>query len=180
MPPDERDEGRDVLLPHEFEAPIERFGVGKSRKIWYDVLFLPPAIEAVLPFERLPRLRVVGEIAEVPIENAFIPTGDGRRYVIVSPEVKRTARVGRGDVVEMRFRIADQDHVDVPDALARAVAAKSTTRTAWAALTPGRRRALAQHVKAAKTAPTIRRRVEEAVQALIEHGGDLRKWRAAR
>jgi hypothetical protein len=27
---------------HSFEGPIDRFGVGKSRKVWYTVLFLPP------------------------------------------------------------------------------------------------------------------------------------------
>ena len=77
----------DAIAPYAFEARVERFGVGRTRKVWYDVLFLPPELEAQLPFDRYPRLRMEGEIAEVAIENAWMPTGHGRRYVIVGPEV---------------------------------------------------------------------------------------------
>mgnify|MGYP001766017924 CR=1 FL=1 len=72
-------------FPHRFEGPLDRFGVGRERKVWYNVLLLPAAWESVLPFESFPRLRVKGEIADLPFEGAWIPTGDGRRYVIVAP-----------------------------------------------------------------------------------------------
>lgn len=143
-----------MVYPYEFEGEIERFGVGKDRKIWYDVLFLPQALRNVLPFAAHPRLRVEGEIAEASFSGAFIPAGDGRNYAIVSPAIRKDAGVGIGDVVVMRFRIADQDQVDMPPALSAALAEDALRRGTWDALTPGKRRALAQHVASARTPAT--------------------------
>ncbi|MEM7730401.1 MAG: YdeI/OmpD-associated family protein [Pseudomonadota bacterium] len=166
--------------PFTFEAEIERFGVGKTRKVWYQVLMLPGELQAELPFHTYPRLRVEGEIADVPVANAFIPTGDGRVYVIVGPEVRDAADVGIGDVVTMRFGIADQDAVDVPERLQGALDADKVALRAWGELTPGKKRAVSQHVKSAKTEPTILRRIDEALEIVTEHKGDLRSWRDSR
>jgi hypothetical protein len=148
------------FYPHDFEGRIERFGVGRDRKVWYKVLFLPERFEAVPPFDRLATVRVDGEMADVPVAGAWMPTGDGRRWFIVSPHVLRTAEIKLGSVVEMRFRIDDQNRVDVPDALAAALANDADARAAWDALTPGKRRGLAHGVKAAKSPETIRKRVD--------------------
>ena len=165
------------LYPYKFEAPIERFGVGVKRVIWYDVLMLPDDLRSELPFERYPRLRVEGEIADVPIANAFMPTGDGRHYVIVAPTVLKHAEAGIDDIVEMRFKIADQDHVDVPEALIDALHRDEKANSAWDRITPGKRRMLAQHVLSAKTDKTRSKRVHEAIDALIHYAADLRAWR---
>ncbi|MEM1107599.1 MAG: YdeI/OmpD-associated family protein [Planctomycetota bacterium] len=166
--------------PYRFEAPIERFGVGKKRVIWYTVVFLTKEIQEVLPFAKYPRLRVEGEIQEVPIENAFMPTGDGRYYLIVSPGVMKEADVEAGDEVRVLFRIADQDRVEVPQALQQAIDEDQQAAEAWAALTPGKKRMLAQHVISAKTPKTQAKRVAESLQALIHHQADLRAWRRHR
>ena len=165
------------IYPYAFEAEIEKFGVGKARKIWYNVLFLPADLRSQLPFESYPRLRVEGELADVPIANAFIPAGDGRNYVIVSPKVLQDAGVASGDWVEMRFRIADQDHVDVPDALSAALQAEPNLIAAWETLTPGKKRMVAQHVKSAKSAATLERRIREATDAVLHFKGDLNAQR---
>lgn len=169
-----------MFFSHQFEAPIEKFGVGKTRKIWYNVLFLPKALEADLPFDQYPRLRVEGEIADVPIANAFIPTGDNRYYVIVAPNVLKDAHLRLGDMVEMRFRVADQNHVEIPELLQRAIEQSKDRTQAWGALTPGKQRMLAQHVLSAKTPPTQKKRVDEAIEAFLHHKADLRAWRKAR
>lgn len=161
------------VYPYVFEAEIERFGVGKVRKIWYNVLFLPNELRSVLPFDTYPQLRVEGEIADIPIANAFIPAGDGRNYVIVSPRVLKEADAKLGDFVEMRFRVADQDHVDVPEALQDALEGNPEALAAWGGLTPGRKRMAGQHVISAKSEPTRQRRVEEALDAVIRFNGDL-------
>ncbi|MEM9883078.1 MAG: YdeI/OmpD-associated family protein [Planctomycetota bacterium] len=166
--------------PHRFAAPIERFGVGKTRVIWYTVVFLTRELQGLLPFDRYPRLRVEGEIAEVPIENAFMPTGDGRYYLIVSPRVLKDADVYVGDEVRVLFRIADQDHVEVPQVLRQAINDDRPAAEAWAALTPGKKRILAQHVFSAKTPKTRAKRVVESIEALIHHRADLRAWRRHR
>ncbi|MEM1106763.1 MAG: YdeI/OmpD-associated family protein [Pseudomonadota bacterium] len=168
------------IYPHRFEAEIEKFGVGKARKIWYNVLMLPGALAADLPLRKYPRLRVEGEIADVPISNAFMPTGDGRHYVIVAPNVLKDGGVGLGDRVEMRFAVADQDHVDVPGALVAALGADAGASRNWQALTPGKKRMLAQHVASAKTPGTQAKRVGEALEALVFFKADLRLWRKAR
>lgn len=167
------------LYPFSFEGEIERFGVGKERKIWYNVLFLPPDLRAQLPFDTYSRLRVEGEIADVPVANAFIPAGDGRNYVIVSPQVLRDAGLMLGDTAEMRFRIADQDHVDVPAVLQTALERDADAALAWDGLTPGRKRMAVQHVLSAKSSPTRQRRLEETLDAVIRFGGDLNARRRA-
>lgn len=167
------------IYPYYFEANIEKFGVGKTRKVWYNVVFLPDELRAALPFAEYPRLRVEGEIADVPIANAFIPSGDGRSYMIVAPNVLKDGGVALGDRVEMRFRIADQDHVDVPHALKEALERDEAARSHWDGLTPGKKRMVAQHVVSAKTERTRNKRVDEALAAIREFGGDLRAWRNA-
>lgn len=152
--------------PFSFEAPLDRFGVGRDRKVWYTVLFLPDDLAEELPFRQFPRLRIEGEIAEVPVEGAWMPTGDGRRYIIVAPRVLRDADVGLGELVEMRFRIADQEAVNVPAELASALAAHPAAQSAWDQLTAGKRRALAYGVHGAKGAATRAKRVNEVIAVL--------------
>lgn len=155
-------------FPHDFEGEISLHGVGKSRVITYKVLFMPSRFEHELPFEEFPRLRVEGEIADVPVRGAWMPVGDGRRYFIVSPAIKRHTGLGVGDIVEMRFRIDDQDHVDVPAALMDAVSADKALQAQWDALTAGKQRMFAFHVASAKTAPTEAKRVGEALAAIAQ------------
>ncbi|MDB9965921.1 DUF1905 domain-containing protein [Planktomarina temperata] len=106
-----------AYFTHEFVGKIDRHGVGKTRVITYKVLFMPTRFEAELPFKTYPRLRVEGEIADVPVRGAWMPVGDGGRYFIVSPQIKANTGLDVGDQVEMRFRVDDQDYVDVPATL---------------------------------------------------------------
>lgn len=151
---------------HDFEDAISRLGVGKTKVLMYKVLFMPPHFEDELPFKDYPRLRVEGEIADVPVRGAWMPVGDGRRYFIVSPEVKKQTGFNVGDVVEMRFRIDDQDHVDIPASLTRALLADANASDRWDKLTAGKKRMFTFHVASAKTAPTEARRVSEAMEAI--------------
>ena len=59
-----------TYFTHDFVGEIALHGVGKSRVITYKVLFMPPRFEAELPFQTYPRLRVEGEIADVPVRGA--------------------------------------------------------------------------------------------------------------
>lgn len=155
-----------TTYPHGFEGVITRFGVGKARKIWYKVLFLPESLAAELPFAAHPRLRVEGEIADVPMAGAFLPTGDGRRYIIVSPAVCQGAGVEIGSLVEMRFRVDDQDRVDIPAILAAELRRDAALLRDWEALTPGRRRGLVHPIHAARSDATRQRRLGEAIAAI--------------
>ena len=164
---------------HAFEAEIERFGVGKVRQVFYKVLFLPPGLEAELPFNEYPRLRVEGEIAEMSLRCAFIPAGDGRRYVIVPPDLCKNTGVDLGDVVEFRFRVDDQDFVDVPAPLEEAIQAAPALADIWSNLTAGKKRMFAHHVGSAKSEKTIAKRVAETLDALAL-GMNLRDFKNLR
>jgi len=149
-----------------FEATLERFGVGKTKVIWYNVVFLPKDIESDLPFDIYPRLRVDGEISDIPVRGAWIPTGDDRRYFIVSAILKKQIGVRLGDVIEMRFNMDDQNHVDVPQALLGVINNNSKIKKRWDQLTPGRRRGLAYRVQSAKTLPTQNKRIAEVLSEI--------------
>jgi len=151
---------------HGFEGQISLLGVGKAKVLTYTVIFLPAELEAELPFKTYPRLRVEGEIAEVPVRGAWMPVGDGRRYFIIAPEVKKNSGYDVGDWVEMRFRIDDQEFVDVPAALASAIAADRGLSEKWSTLSAGKKRMSAIHVASAKTPPTQARRIEDVIEAL--------------
>lgn len=158
-----------ALFTHEFEAPLSLHGVGRARVITYHVLFMPETLAGQLPLAAHPRLRVRGEIVDIPVSGAWLPAGDGRRYFIVSPAVRKGTGARLGDRLDMRFVIDDPDRVDVPPALAAALAAQPALRAAWENLSPGKRRGLAHPVAQAKTAETIRRRVQ-AVVAMLSGG----------
>ncbi len=84
----------------------------------------------------------------------------------MSPALRRAAGLSVGDLVEVRFNVADPAAVTVPDELAAALRMRQPAAQAWAALTPGRQRALAAHVASARTAPTREARVARLVAAL--------------
>lgn len=169
------------FFTHVFDAEIARHPIGKgARIVHYTVVYLPPAMASELPFDAHPRLRVVGEIADVPVEGAWQPAGDGRRYLMVPKTVFESAGVAVGDRVEVRFKIADQDAVDVPDALNRLLISDKDLAAKWSALTPGAQRAFSYRVSSAKTEPTIAKRVSEVadmVRAGLRYGkgGSIRK-----
>ncbi len=155
-----------LLYGHEFDAPLSLHGVGKTRVIWYQVLFLPEHLAKRLPFAQYPRLRVTGEIADIPVSGAWMPTGDGRHYFIVSAAVRKDSGARLGDILPMRFAVDDQDRVDVPAALEDALNRRPDMRAIWEEITPGKRRGFAHQVAQAKTSATIRRRIDEVMDAL--------------
>ncbi|MBI1392580.1 MAG: DUF1905 domain-containing protein [Alphaproteobacteria bacterium] len=105
-----------------------------------------------------PRLRVEGEINAVPVEAAIMPAG-ARKYIMFSGKTLKLAGAAVGDVVEVRFAVADQEAVAAPLDLVVALKADKVRKRKWDEATPGRRRALAHMVAIAKTDPTRARRL---------------------
>jgi hypothetical protein len=133
----------------------------------FTVLFLPDAIARQLPFDRHPRLRVEGEIAEVPFEGAWQPASDSAHYLMVPKRVMAEAGVGPGSQVEMRFRIGDQDAVNIPDALQAALENDAVASLEWDKLTAGRKRSFSYRVSSAKTYTTIAKRLDEVIGMIV-------------
>ena len=156
-----------MSFDHAFEAEIVRHSMGTNARgeLHYTVVFLPADVTAALPGGG--PLRAAGEIAEMPIEGALMPTG-GRRYLMVPRPLMRGRGLEVGDAVEVRLSLADPDAVDVPSELRVAIHAEEAIASGWDALTPGRKRGLAHRVVSAKRAETRAKRVAEIVTALRE------------
>ncbi|MEM9683112.1 MAG: YdeI/OmpD-associated family protein [Pseudomonadota bacterium] len=154
---------------HAFEATITRHVIGKGqRTVTYTVVRLPEEMTGDLPFADHPRLRVDGEIDDYPFNGAWQPTGDGTHYLMVPKSILREAELSVGSRVEIRFRVADQSAVAVPEALATALDADADLKTKWDALSAGKRRGFAHRVSSAKTEATIAKRVAEVTRMVRE------------
>ena len=141
-----------------FEAMITPMEWGDSV---YTVLPLPEEIVRALDCKR-----VEGEIADYPvnlaitrapvIEDAFLWTGKS---------LLDTIGISPGDVVEVRLRPADPNHVEVPEDVATALRAAERTPQ-WEALTPGKRRGHLHTIETAKRAETRAKRITALIEAL--------------
>ncbi len=149
-----------------FEAPILHYSIGRYN---YNVVFLPSDLQESLPFSEHPRLRIDAEVGEFPLEGAWQPA-KGRWYLMLPRQFMKEGKLSLGDIVEVRFCIADQDAVNVPDALRLALAAneQAAIAIAWEQITSGRRRGFAHRVASARTVATRNRRVAEVLKALIK------------
>jgi Bacteriocin-protection, YdeI or OmpD-Associated/Domain of unknown function (DUF1905) len=144
---------------HSFDAPIEYYDVGSDRYA-YTVAWLPDDIAAQLPLAEYPKLRVTGEANDVAFSAALMPVR-GRWYILFSKKALKAMDANVGDDVHIAFDIADQDAVDVPEALARAMEEDSELATLWDQQTAGKQRGLAYRVATAKSAETQAKRIAE-------------------
>jgi Bacteriocin-protection, YdeI or OmpD-Associated len=150
-------------------GPIERLvfeSKTSPRQLTYKVLFASPELERELPFAAYPRLRIEGEIEDVPVQLAWQPSSGRGRYVMLSPAVIKALRVSPGDEITLRFNLAPQDAVDVPEELRALVDKTAKRKKLWNSLTPGRQRGLSYFVASAKTAPTRDKRAALVVEKL--------------
>jgi len=157
--------------PHQFEAAVSYHDVGSDRYA-YTVVYLPPEIIEALPLKQFPRLRVSGEIEDVPFDASLTPVR-GDWYILLSKKILKAMDAAVGDNVSVRFRIADQDAVQVPPALAAALKSDRKMRELWEAQTAGKKRGLAHRVASAKTTPTIDKRIAE-VYGILRGELDMR------
>ena len=160
-----------TYYPFSFDAEIVHHDVGSERYV-YTVVFLPPEILAELPLKAHPRLRITGEINDHPFDAALTPVR-GAWYILFSRKMLAAIGARPGDEVQIRFRIADQDAVEIPPALQAALSADRRMSALWNSQTPGKRRGLAYRVASAKTAKTQSKRVAEVFD-ILEGKRDLR------
>jgi hypothetical protein len=148
-----------------FEASVERHIVGKYT---YTVVFLDPSLEGELPFAEHPKLRFDGEINDHPISAAWQPVR-GRHFAMLSKTLLKETGLTVGDRVEVRFRVADQEAVDMPAEIMAALAADDWFSALWQAMTAGRRRAFCHMVGDAKSPEVRARRMATLLAALAEN-----------
>ncbi|MEO0620165.1 MAG: YdeI/OmpD-associated family protein [Pseudomonadota bacterium] len=156
---------------HAFEAPLTHHEVG-SKRYQYVVVYVPDDVAGVLPLSEFPRLRIEGEINDQPFEAALNPAG-GVWYLMVPKGVREATGLGLGDIADVRFRVGDQDHVDVPVELRDALAGDARACAAWDVLTPGKKRGWAHLAGKPKRQETRHRKAAVVVEALRD-GRDIR------
>lgn len=151
------------FYPHHFEAEIVHHYVGTYR---YTAVFLAADLIGALPLDRHPRLRVSGEIGDIPFSGAWQPVR-GRWYLMLSKPLLKDGGFTVGDWVEVRFRVVDQEAVDMPDILERALNANADAMAAWQSASAGKRRGWAHRIANAKASATRQRRLDEVLKALV-------------
>ncbi|MEL7543618.1 MAG: YdeI/OmpD-associated family protein [Pseudomonadota bacterium] len=156
---------------HAFEAPLAHHDVG-SKRYQYVVVYVPDEVARALPLSEFPRLRIEGEINDQPFEAALNPSG-GVWSLMVPKSVRDATGLDLGDVADVRFRVGDQDHVDVPVELRDALAGDERARAAWHEMTPGKQRGWAYLVGKPKREET-RHRKAAVVVAALKDGRDIR------
>lgn len=147
----------------EFRARVDVIDYGR---MVYKVVYVPQDVIEALALPGGGPARVHAVINELDVEGALQPSGDGRRYLLLSGRLLRQLKADVGTVVEVRGSLADADHVEVPDDV-RAVLTGPAAE-AFAALTPGKRRAVLVPIAAARTAATRARRVLALRQGLVD------------
>jgi len=147
-----------------FESPVERLAIGnKAKVLYYSVIILPAWCRDELPFDTYPKLRIIGEVGELPVRGAWNPIADGRKYFILSARFLKDAGLAEGDMTEMRFNIDDQDFVDIPVELQAALESDGELADIWNALTAGKKRFYCHQISSAKQQSTRDRRLQAVV-----------------
>ena len=149
---------------YSFEAPIEKLPIGNGPKVLhYNVIILPEDVALILPFSEFPKLRVIGEIGDHPVRGAWNPVADGRKYFILSQKFLDKAELKVGDLTDVRFNIDDQDYVDVPVELEKALATNHDLEKKWNTLTSGKKRFYCHQISYAKQQHTRGKRLLNVV-----------------
>lgn len=150
---------------YHFEAKVQIIDFGRLQ---YTVVYLPKKITKRLPLDENPRLRIEGAVNGVRINSAITPTANKKHYLLLSKKLLKSCGLSVGERANVRFDIADQDAVDVPNELRHALQANDVAADVWERITPGKKRGLAYRVSSAKRASTRELRVEEVIAILIE------------
>lgn len=151
------------MYPFEITAPVARRHMGKT--LFYTVVELPD--DVVLPFNGNPRLRVEGEIDGRAFEGTWMPGGAGPHYLMTPAKMLKALGKSVGDLVTLRFAVADPDSVREPPELTDALLDLPELREIWDGWPPGKRRSYAHRVNSAKTLATKVKRVGEILDLLV-------------
>jgi hypothetical protein len=149
---------------HEFSTKLKSHQFGRAN---YVVAFLPKKLIRELPLSENPRLRIDGEINGFRFNNALHPA-NGKWYVLVPKRTRTKCRIELGSEVFIQFNVGDQNAVDVPQELSRALEVNERANSVWNELTPGKRRGFAYRVNSAKRRETRENRVDEVIEHLLK------------
>ena len=138
-----------------------------GRRLMSPAIVLDPALTPALPFDQYPKLRVDAEINGFAHEGAFVPIYGGH-YMMVSKRLRKAIGCDTGDRVTVRFKIADQDAINMPSTLLEAFADVPDAKDLWDAMPIGKRRSWCNQIDKAKALETKQNRIGKLFDLLYE------------
>ncbi len=149
---------------YSFDGEIDIYDMGR---MVYKVIYFPDHILEQLPMKEYPRLRLEVDIEDIPANLAMQPQG-GRWYLILSSEMMKKAELDFRKPVRIRFTIADQTYVEIPDILRQEIDRNKKLKIKRETLTPGKKRSFAHRVLSAKTDQTKFKRLKEVTSEVLK------------
>lgn len=169
--------------PYSFDAKVDKYDFGKY---FYTVVYIPQSIVTELPLNEFPRLRINAQIdGLILIEGALTPDklgspqtkhlsfnhnlkGTSIWYLLLSKKTLKAIKKEIGSIVQVRFNIADQDHVEIPAALQSMLDKNQRINDTWKGLSAGKKRSLVFPILNSKTSHTLNSRLEILHDLLLD------------
>lgn len=170
---------------YQFTANLDKYDF---QKYVYTGVYLPAAIieELARELAKYPRLRIDALVDDAFINAALIPDKVGsmqtKHLLINHPELesqriwfltvssKVLKAIGKqiGEVVEVKFTIADQNYVEIPDGLNQYLNQNPSIKAKFESLTAGKKRSLVQPLLTARTKETFEKRLLVLQETLFD------------
>lgn len=131
------------------------------RSFTHTIIVVPDTIIDALPVKG--RVRTKGTINKTPFALAIQHKKDGTRYLMVSAQLRKEAKIGSGDPLKVTFWIVDPDVVDIPEELLAVLEQDEIAMKVWEGFTPGLQRGLAHYVNTVKN---IDSRIKRALEIM--------------
>lgn len=127
----------------------------------HTVIIVPDKIMASLPVKG--RVRTKGTINKTPFALAIQHKKDGSRYFMVSRQLRKEAKIGSGDPLNVKFWLVDSEQVDVPEELQAVLDQDEVAMKKWKSFPASWQRGLAHYVNSVKNVDS---RIKRALQIM--------------
>ncbi|MFY8022330.1 MAG: YdeI/OmpD-associated family protein [Bacteroidia bacterium] len=127
----------------------------------YSMVSIPSDIISTLPEKG--RLRTIGTLNGAPFSLAIHGRKNGSGFFMIGSALKKTAKITKGDVVEISFSLTDPDFLELPEELQEVMAQDEEASKIFFGMTVGMQRSLAHYVSSVRnTDSRIKRALELA------------------
>ena len=128
-------------------------------------VLVPRKLHEELGLKGRPKIQAV--IAGHPYRGSLMPMGDGTYCLGVLKSIQQAAGVKRGDTITVELEVDTAPRtVDVPQDLAKVLAADKKAAAAWETLSYTNKKEIARSLEEAKQPATRERRLDAALQKL--------------
>lgn len=148
-----------------FKAKINADGEGGS----WPTLTVP--FDVKKEFGTGARVSVRGTINGFEFRTSIFPDGKGHHLMMVNKAMRTGAGAEVGDTVSVAMeQDTEEKKIEIPEELTKALNKNKFARAAFEKMPPSHKREYAGYILEAKKAETRERRVEKAIEMIIEWG----------